>query len=83
MFKSVSGEGENIFEIDAIQGIIKIRNSPDYETMNKYNLTVTAVNNKSAPFYQVRDHYCNEQQHFRVDFELLGGRSIPAIYCVE
>ncbi|KAL9863596.1 protocadherin Fat 4-like [Geothlypis trichas] len=49
---NLTGEGENIFEIDAIQGIIKIRNSPDYETMNKYNLTVTAVNNKSAPFYQ-------------------------------
>ncbi|XP_017677245.1 PREDICTED: protocadherin Fat 4-like [Lepidothrix coronata] len=44
--------GENIFEIDEIQGIIKIKNSPDYETMDKYNLTVTAVNNKSAPFYQ-------------------------------
>ncbi|KAF2987751.1 hypothetical protein EK904_015163 [Melospiza melodia maxima] len=52
----LTGEGENIFEIDAIQGIIKIKNSPDYETMNKYNLTVTAVNNKSAPFYQAAIH---------------------------
>ncbi|XP_059699426.1 protocadherin Fat 4-like [Haemorhous mexicanus] len=53
---NLTGEGEDIFEIDAIQGIIKIRNSPDYETMNKYNLTVTAVNNKSAPFYQAASH---------------------------
>nr|XP_026649047.1 protocadherin Fat 4 [Zonotrichia albicollis] len=52
----LTGEGENIFEIDAIQGIIKTKNSPDYETMNKYNLTVTAVNNKSAPFYQAAIH---------------------------
>ncbi|XP_056344157.1 protocadherin Fat 4-like [Oenanthe melanoleuca] len=53
---NLTGDGENIFEIDEIQGIIKIRNSPDYETMNKYNLTVTAVNNKSAPFYQAATH---------------------------
>ncbi|XP_027549048.1 protocadherin Fat 4-like [Neopelma chrysocephalum] len=51
LYKLTDG-GENIFEIDEIQGIIKIKNSPDYETMDKYNLTVTAVNNKSAPFYQ-------------------------------
>ncbi|XP_072783487.1 protocadherin Fat 4 isoform X1 [Taeniopygia guttata] len=53
---NLTGEGENVFEIDQIQGIIKIRNSPDYETMNKYNLTVTAINNKSAPFYQAATH---------------------------
>ncbi|KAI1240359.1 hypothetical protein IHE44_0008776 [Lamprotornis superbus] len=53
---NLTGDGENIFEIDEIQGIIKIRNSPDYETMNKYNLTVTAVNSKSAPFYQTSTH---------------------------
>ncbi|XP_068868138.1 protocadherin Fat 4-like [Aphelocoma coerulescens] len=53
---NLTGDGENIFEIDEIQGIIKIRNSPDYETMNKYNLTVTAVNNKSAPFHKTTTH---------------------------
>ncbi|XP_050172457.1 protocadherin Fat 4-like [Myiozetetes cayanensis] len=51
LYKLTDG-GENIFEIDEIEGIIKIKNSPDYETMSKYNLTVTAVNNKSAPFHQ-------------------------------
>ncbi|XP_013037677.3 protocadherin Fat 4-like isoform X2 [Anser cygnoides] len=49
---SLTDGGGNIFEIDEILGNIKIKNSPDYETMNKYNLTVNAVNNKSAPFYQ-------------------------------
>ncbi|XP_017600750.1 PREDICTED: protocadherin Fat 4 [Corvus brachyrhynchos] len=53
---NLTGDGENIFEIDEIQGIIKIRNSPDYETMNKHNLTVTAVNNKSAPFHKTTTH---------------------------
>ncbi|OXB76137.1 UNVERIFIED_CONTAM: hypothetical protein H355_005348 [Colinus virginianus] len=49
---SLTGDGENIFEIDEILGNIKIKNSPDYEHMNKYTLTVNAINNKSAPFYQ-------------------------------
>ncbi|XP_075606136.1 protocadherin Fat 4 [Balearica regulorum gibbericeps] len=49
---SLTGDGGNTFEIDEIHGNIKIKNSPDYETMNKYNLTVNAVNNKSAPFHQ-------------------------------
>ncbi|XP_035408751.1 protocadherin Fat 4-like [Cygnus atratus] len=49
---SLKDGGGNIFEIDEILGNIKIKNSPDYETMNKYSLTVNAVNNKSAPFYQ-------------------------------
>ncbi|KAM6407361.1 protocadherin Fat 4-like [Pluvialis apricaria] len=53
---SLAGGGGNIFEIDGIHGNIKIKNSPDYETMNKYNLTVNAVNNKSAPFYQATTH---------------------------
>ncbi|XP_042680487.1 protocadherin Fat 4-like isoform X1 [Centrocercus urophasianus] len=49
---SLTGDGGEIFEIDAILGNIKIKNSPDYENVNKYTLTVNAVNNKSAPFYQ-------------------------------
>ncbi|XP_021248692.1 protocadherin Fat 4-like isoform X2 [Numida meleagris] len=49
---SLTGGGGNIFEIDELLGNIKIKNSPDYEDMNKYTLTVNAVNNKSAPFYQ-------------------------------
>ncbi|KAM6367546.1 protocadherin Fat 4-like [Alca torda] len=53
---SLTGGGGNIFEIDGIHGNIKIKNSPDYETMNKYNLTVNAVNNKSAPFHQATTH---------------------------
>ncbi|PKU40343.1 protocadherin fat 4-like [Limosa lapponica baueri] len=53
---SLTGGGENIFEIDEIHGNIKIKNSPDYETMNKYSLTVNAVNNKSAPFHQATTH---------------------------
>ncbi|XP_074673251.1 protocadherin Fat 4-like isoform X1 [Strix aluco] len=53
---SLTGGGGNIFEIDEIHGNIKIKNSPDYETMNKYNLTVNAVNNKSAPFHQETTH---------------------------
>ncbi|XP_009951759.1 PREDICTED: protocadherin Fat 4-like, partial [Leptosomus discolor] len=53
---SLTGGGGNIFEIDEIHGNIKIKTSPDYETMNKYNLTVNAVNNKSAPFHQATTH---------------------------
>ncbi|XP_054036153.1 protocadherin Fat 4-like [Dryobates pubescens] len=53
---NLTGGGGHVFEIDEIQGIIKIKNPPDYETMNKYNLTVNAVNNKSAPFYQAATH---------------------------
>ncbi|XP_010573137.1 PREDICTED: protocadherin Fat 4-like [Haliaeetus leucocephalus] len=53
---SLTGGGGNIFEIDEIHGNIKIKNSPDYETMNKYNLTVNAVNDKSAPFHQATTH---------------------------
>ncbi|XP_010223947.1 PREDICTED: protocadherin Fat 4-like, partial [Tinamus guttatus] len=49
---NITGGGGNIFEIDEIHGDIKIKTSPDYETMNNYSLTVSAVNNKSAPFYQ-------------------------------
>ncbi|XP_025919928.1 protocadherin Fat 1-like [Apteryx rowi] len=49
---NLTGGGGNIFEIDEIHGDIKIKTSPDYETMNKYSLTVNAINNKSAPFYQ-------------------------------
>lgn len=52
--------------------------------MNKYNLTVNAVNNKSAPFFQVKDHYCNEQSLlFRMDLALVGGGAIKDIYCAE
>ncbi|CAM5145461.1 unnamed protein product [Natator depressus] len=46
------GGGGNIFEIDEVHGNIKVKNSPDYETLNRYILTVNACNNKSAPFYQ-------------------------------
>ncbi|XP_009578906.1 PREDICTED: protocadherin Fat 4-like, partial [Fulmarus glacialis] len=53
---SLTGGGGNIFEIDEIHGNIKIKNSPDYETTNKYSLTVNAVNNKSAPFHQATTH---------------------------
>ncbi|XP_030347049.1 protocadherin Fat 4-like [Strigops habroptila] len=53
---NLTGGAENTFEIDEINGNIKIKNSPDYETMNEYNLTVTAVNNKSAPFFQATTH---------------------------
>ncbi|KAM6082392.1 protocadherin Fat 4-like [Chlamydotis macqueenii] len=53
---SLTGGGGNIFEIDEIHGNIKIKNSPDYETMNSYNLTVNAVNNKSPPFHQATTH---------------------------
>ncbi|XP_075004052.1 protocadherin Fat 4-like [Calonectris borealis] len=53
---SLTGGGGNIFEIDEIHGNIKIKNSPDYETVNKYSLTVNAVNNKSAPFHQATTH---------------------------
>ncbi|KAK2523218.1 hypothetical protein Q9966_012281 [Columba livia] len=49
---SLTGGGGNIFEIDEINGDIKIKNSPDYETTNEYNLTVNAVNSKSAPFHE-------------------------------
>lgn len=66
IFKCISGGGGNVFEIDEIHGMIKIKNPPDYETMNKYNLTVNAVNNKSDPFYQVKDSYCNEQGGFSI-----------------
>ncbi|XP_055672429.1 cadherin-87A-like [Falco peregrinus] len=48
--------GGNVFEIDELHGYIKIKNSPDYETMNKYTLTVNAVNNKSGPFHQATTH---------------------------
>ncbi|XP_008939523.1 PREDICTED: protocadherin Fat 4-like, partial [Merops nubicus] len=53
---SLPDGGGNIFEIDEIHGNIIIKNPPDYETMNKYNLTVNAVNNKSAPFHQATIH---------------------------
>ncbi|KAK2531739.1 Kiaa1841, partial [Columba guinea] len=53
---SLTGGGGNIFEIDEINGDIKIKNSPDYETTNKYNLTVNAVNSKSAPFHEATTH---------------------------
>ncbi|XP_064002162.1 cadherin EGF LAG seven-pass G-type receptor 1-like [Pogoniulus pusillus] len=53
---NLTGGGGNVFEIDEIHGMIKIKNPPDYETMNKYNLTVNAVNNKSDPFYQATTH---------------------------
>ncbi|KAM6084893.1 protocadherin Fat 4-like [Theristicus caerulescens] len=53
---SLTGGGGNVFEIDEIHGNIKIKNSPDYETANKYSLTVNAVNNKSAPFHQATTH---------------------------
>ncbi|XP_028927738.1 protocadherin Fat 4-like isoform X2 [Ornithorhynchus anatinus] len=44
--------GENMFYIDVILGNIKVKNPPDYEKQNQYILTVSATNNKSAPFYQ-------------------------------
>ncbi|XP_010077814.1 PREDICTED: protocadherin Fat 4-like, partial [Pterocles gutturalis] len=53
---SLTGGGGNVFEIDEIHGNIKIKNSPDYETMNIYSLIVNAVNNKSAPFHQATTH---------------------------
>ncbi|XP_061845642.1 cadherin EGF LAG seven-pass G-type receptor 1 [Colius striatus] len=53
---NLTGDGGNTFEIDEIYGTIKIKNSPDYETVAKYNLTVNAINNKSAPFYQATTH---------------------------
>ncbi|XP_010288229.1 PREDICTED: protocadherin Fat 4-like, partial [Phaethon lepturus] len=55
LYSLTGGEG-NIFEIDEIHGNIKIKKSPDYETMSNYNLTVNAVNNKSAPFHQATTH---------------------------
>ncbi|XP_010132124.1 PREDICTED: protocadherin Fat 4-like [Buceros rhinoceros silvestris] len=52
----IPGGGGNTFEIDELHGDIKIKNSPDYETVKEYNLTVSAVNNRSAPFHQATTH---------------------------
>ena len=60
-----------------------IKNSPDYENVNKYTLTVNAVNNKSAPFYQVKVYCCNELLTLPVRFEIVGGTFIRDIYCTK
>ncbi|KAK6488758.1 protocadherin Fat 4-like [Huso huso] len=44
-------DGSDVFAIKA-DGTITVKTPTDYETLNKFSITVTATNNKTAPFHQ-------------------------------
>ncbi|MGH0137237.1 UNVERIFIED_CONTAM: hypothetical protein FKN15_063067, partial [Acipenser sinensis] len=44
-------DGSDVFAITA-DGTITVKTPTDYETLNKFSITVTATNNKTAPFHQ-------------------------------